>query len=234
MNIELGQRIRKRRELLGMTQDQLAQRVGCSQPAIKKIEAGGNTRLLIEIAHALDTSAEWLKNGGAMPIEVRESAPLYGAVHAAHPEDELDDDWLAVPESKVAFSAGPGYVPTFELVDEREPVTYRRSWFQKEHINPKRVRRFRVVGDSMEPFLFAGDSILVNLDETNIVDGRVYAIRYGDDLRVKILSRRLDGTLTLRSFNSEKYKDEEVPAMIAAEQIAVIGRVRDKSGTGGL
>lgn len=233
MNVEQGLRIRKRREALGMTQDQLAQRVGCSQPAIKKIEGGGNTRLLIEIAHALGTSAEWLKSGDA-DAEMRQTPSPYSPVHAVHPEDDLDDDWIAVPESKVAFSAGPGHIPTYDLVDEREPATYRRSWFQKERINPKRVRRFRVVGDSMEPFVFAGDSILVNLDETNIVDGKVYAIRYGDDLRVKILSRRFDGTLTLRSFNSEKYKDEEIPPAVAAEHIAVIGRVRDKSGTGGL
>ena len=234
MNIDQGQRIRRKREALGMTQDQLAQRVGCSQPAIKKIEAGGNTRLLIEIAYALGTSAEWLKAGGAEPTEVRQMVSPYSPIHAVHPEDDLDDDWIAVPESKVAFSAGPGHMPTYELVDETEPATYRRSWFQKERINPKRVRRFRVVGDSMEPFVFAGDSILVNLDETGIADGKVYAIRYGDDLRVKILSRRLDGTLTLRSFNSEKYKDEEIPPAVAAEHIAVIGRVRDKSGTGGL
>jgi len=155
-------------------------------------------------------------------------------IHAVDDDEELGDEWVRIPVSAIAFSAGPGYLPNYEVVDDEAVVTYRRDWFQKNRINPKRVRRFRVVGDSMEPFVFAGDSILVNLDETNIVDGKVYAIRYGDDLRVKILSRRLDGMLTLRSFNSEKYRDEEVTATVAAEQISVIGRVRDKSGSGGL
>ncbi|CUI07850.1 hypothetical protein BN2497_10477 [Janthinobacterium sp. CG23_2] len=81
--------------------------------------------------------------------------------------------------------------------------------------------------------LFPRDTILVNADETNIVDGKLYAIRYGDDLRVKYLYRRLDGTVVLRSVNPA-YRDEEVPPELAQEYICVIGRVRDKSGKGGL
>jgi phage repressor protein C with HTH and peptisase S24 domain len=85
----------------------------------------------------------------------------------------------------------------------------------------------------MVPMLYPRDTILVNTEETNVVDGRLYAIRYGDELRVKYLSRRLDGTMILRSVNPA-YKDEEVPPQIADEHITVIGRVRDRSGTGGL
>ena len=81
--------------------------------------------------------------------------------------------------------------------------------------------------------MYAGDTILVNLDETNIVDGKTYAIRYGDELRVKKLYRRIDGTLILRSVNPA-FKDEEISPELADEHITVIGRVRDRSGTGGL
>ena len=147
-------------------------------------------------------------------------------------EDGVPDDVVLVPESKIEFAGGAGRI-NYELVEDEEPATYRRSWFQKYGINPDHVRRFRVTGDSMEPLLFARDTILVNLDETNIVDGRLYAIRYGDQLRVKYLSKRLDGTLVLRSVNPA-YMDEIIPADLANEHITVIGRVRDRSGTGGL
>lgn len=156
-----------------------------------------------------------------------------GTVRALHPEDPKPDDVVLVPESRIEFSAGPGHVATYELVEAHEPAAYRLSWFQRERINPEKVRRFRVSGDSQEPMLFDGDTILVNTDETTIMDGRLYAIRYGDELRVKYLFRRLDGTLILRSLNP-RYPDEEVPAELANEHIAVIGRVRDKSGKGGL
>ena len=173
---------------------------------------------------------------GMQPQEKRETPReqpfIRSAVRSYDHEDGIPDDVVLVPESKMEFAGGDGRI-NYELIEDEEPATYRRSWFQKYGINPDRVRRFRVTGDSMEPLLYARDTILVNLDETVVVDGRLYAIRYGDQLRVKYLSKRLDGTLVLRSVN-QAYKDEEIPAELANEHITVIGRVRDRSGTGGL
>ncbi len=145
----------------------------------------------------------------------------------------MSDEYVYVPESRIEFSAGNGRTAVYELIEDEEPATYRRAWFQKYGINPKHVRRFRVHGDSMEPLLYARDTILVNQDETNVIDGKLYAIRYGDELRVKYLRRQLDGTLILHSVNP-LYEDEKVPPELAQEHITVIGRVRDRSGTGGL
>ena len=61
---ELFRRIRSRREELGISQDELAKRVGCkSRSSINKIELRKNdiTRSKIaEIAAALDTTPEYL------------------------------------------------------------------------------------------------------------------------------------------------------------------------------
>jgi phage repressor protein C with HTH and peptisase S24 domain len=154
-------------------------------------------------------------------------------VRAIHPDDAQADDMVYVPESRISFSAGNGRTANYELIEDEEPASYRLSWFQKYGINPDHVKRFRVAGDSMEPMLFARDTILVNMDETSVVDNKMYAIRYGDELRVKYLRKKLDGTLILRSINP-LYKEEEVSPALASEHITIIGRVRDASGTGGL
>lgn len=182
-------------------------------------------------------SLDWITDG-RLPIyrEIGSDAQTAASkshILALHPDDVPPGDVVFVPESRIEFSAGNGRTPVYELIEDQEPATYRLSWFQRERINPDRVRRFRVSGDSMEPMLYARDTILVNTDETTVVDGKLYAIRYGDDLRVKYLFRRLDGTIILRSVNPA-YKDEEVSAELAEEHIAVIGRVRDRSGKGGL
>lgn len=181
-------------------------------------------RFALEIERNLGFSHIWLMTG--------EGPPRIPSVRAIHPDDPLPEDVVMVPEYRIEFSAGDGRL-IYEIIEESEPATYRLSWFRKHGINPDRVRRFRVTGDSMEPMLFAGDTILVNMDETEITDGRMYALRYGDQLRVKYLSKRLDGTLILRSVNRD-YKDEEISAEMANEHITIIGRVRDCSGTGGL
>ncbi len=53
---ELGERVRGAREKLGITQAQLAARIGSTQPAVARLEAGGvspSLDTLRKIAHAL-------------------------------------------------------------------------------------------------------------------------------------------------------------------------------------
>jgi phage repressor protein C with HTH and peptisase S24 domain len=144
----------------------------------------------------------------------------------------LQPDTVSIAESDIKFSAGPGVTVFFESLEEGEPATYKLSWFRTQRIDPTRCKRFRVRGDSMEPLLFDRDVILVNLAETHVIDGRVYAIKIGDDLKVKRLRTRIDGAIVLESANLS-YPSET----ISTEQLAnitVIGRVREKSGAGGL
>ena len=165
-----------------------------------------------------------------------ESDNKAGSVIAHHPDDSLGEDDVLVPEYRVSFSAGPGSAPEYEIVEEAEPAIYKISWFRKERINPKNAKRFKVRHDSMVPLLYPGDTILVNLAENsmaNVIDGKVYAIRYGNELRVKKLQVLLGGTLVLKSENPA-YNDETLTPEMVAEYITIIGRVRDKSGAGGL
>ena len=154
-------------------------------------------------------------------------------VISLHPDDPLPEGFIYIKESTIAFSGGNGRTPHIELVEESLPAAYATSWFQHKRINPATVRRYKVADHSMEPFLFDGDTVLVNHAETSVKDGKVYAFRYGDDLRVKQLFQRLDGTLILHSINPA-FKDEEVSPELVHEHICIIGRVRDKSGSGGL
>lgn len=236
MGMSIASRIKQARKAAGLTQVELAARCGLNQSTISDLEVGkahGST-FLATIASVLGVNALWLESakgpmqGGSELVKLTPSNVLtFG------PDDEQSDDFVFVPESRIEFAAGNGKSAMYELVEDEEPATYRRSWFQKHGINPERVRRFRVAGDSMEPMLYARDTILVNEDERNVVDGKMYAMRYGDELRVKFVSRRLDGTLLLRSVNPA-YPVEEIAPELVEQHIAILGRVRDTSGTGGL
>src|ERR1700709_2697590 len=60
----LGQRVRDRRMALGLSQPQLAKKVGgITYQAIQQLEQGGGTKHLVSIARALGTTAEWLQDG---------------------------------------------------------------------------------------------------------------------------------------------------------------------------
>jgi ribosome-binding protein aMBF1 (putative translation factor) len=66
---ELGQQVRAMRLDRGLTQGQLAEKVGTSQAAIARLEAGGvepTLRTLETLAHAL---------GGELVVSIREPQP---------------------------------------------------------------------------------------------------------------------------------------------------------------
>jgi phage repressor protein C with HTH and peptisase S24 domain len=216
----------------------LAKATGVHQPTIHRILKGESddprTATIQPLADYFGTTVEFLRTADAQVLDA-ESAHAFKTA-SVRLEDVMPLDVLQVKEYRVRFSAVNGHQVSYEAIEESEPAAYRISWFHKTGIKPKNARRFKVVGDSMEPFLFANDSVLVDTadtDPTRILDGKVYAIRYGNDLRIKRLFRRLDGTLILRSDNPT-YKDEEVPPELADEHITILGRVRDKSGAGGL
>jgi phage repressor protein C with HTH and peptisase S24 domain len=61
----IGERIKKRRQELGLSQPELARKIGgITYQAIQAVEKGGQTKHLISIAKALDVSPEWLQDGG--------------------------------------------------------------------------------------------------------------------------------------------------------------------------
>lgn len=216
----------------------VARLLNSSPQTLKNWESRGISQAGANNAQAaIGCNANWLLSGEGPMSVVPAQLEFTSNVIAIHPEDDLPEDIVQIPEYTVRFSGGNGStVIEYELSEEREPATYRRTWMQRLHLNPEKLMRFKVKGDSMEPLLFAGDSVLVNLAEndiTQLVEGKVYAIRYGSELRVKRLYPKLDGSLILRSDNKD-YTDEFVPPDLVHQHITIIGRVRDKSGAGGL
>ena len=141
-------------------------------------------------------------------------------------------DIVAIPEYDIDFSCGNGK----SLFEDREPVRYvyyLRSWFEDNQINPRRAVRVRIKGDSMKPFLWEGDSALLDLDEVHVVDGGVYAFGIDEDLFIKRLSIVPGMGLKVMSDNPA-YEPLVLEAEKFSERLRIFGRVRDKSGRGGL
>ena len=79
LRFELGEAVRARREELGWSQTQLAERAGMRQPAIARFEAGGTTPTLpvlerIAVALGLYLSVELKAVPGAATVKVHPTA----------------------------------------------------------------------------------------------------------------------------------------------------------------
>ena len=77
IDLHLGRRLRRRRRLLGLTQQQLALKVGIRFQQIQKYECGANrisAARLWELAEALETPVSYFYDGLAEALERKEAA----------------------------------------------------------------------------------------------------------------------------------------------------------------
>jgi phage repressor protein C with HTH and peptisase S24 domain len=138
-------------------------------------------------------------------------------------QDQDSDEFCTVPLIDVELSAGDGSSVLVEV--EQYKLPFRRYTLRKHGVEPDQVRVARVTGNSMDPILCHDDVVGVDISKKSIVDGKVYAIRDGDLLRVKILVNRPDGGIIIKSYNKEDYPDEILTKDERQDRITVIGRI---------
>ena len=100
--------------------------------------------------------------------------------------------------------------------------TFPKSELDRLNLKPEGARLLKFTGAAMHPTIADGDPLLLDITDTEVVDGRIYAFAIGDQLLVKRLRRRFPHFL-MRSDNRELYPEEE-EALI--ESVRIVGRVR--------
>jgi phage repressor protein C with HTH and peptisase S24 domain len=171
----MGERVKLIRKKLGMTQEQLAQRLGVGKTALSMIETGKarlSTRNRNILVQELNVNPDWLDSGRG---EMFNADPLLSASYS-HGK-EMSMPLQSVPLYSIEATAG--LVPLFEQREQYIPVNY-------IHIPnlPKCDGAVYVAGDSMYPLLKSGDIVLYK-QLHNIED-----IFWGD---MYLLSIDLDG-----------------------------------------
>jgi hypothetical protein len=117
-------------------------------------------------------------------------------------------------------SAGDGVL----VLDEAAKfVPFEQETLERLRVHPENARLLTAAGDSMRPTIEDGEPLLVDIADTDVIDGRIYVFTIGDQVLVKRL-RRLGNRLLMRADNRDLYPDEEEVPMI--EPVRIIGRVR--------
>lgn len=198
-----GQRITELMKNKRLTQQEVADKIGVARQSIslwqkdKTVPSGTN---LERLASALGTTSGYLLFG------LSDSS-----IKTFDQGDTPPDDVVVIHEYRLTFGASPSGVepvPEWELVDDGDDYWYKRTFFQKRHLNPDRCKRARVSGDSMEPTICDGDTFLFYEECDSrpgcviIADGQIYAISVEGQLKVKRLSKTKDG-IVVRSDNPD-------------------------------
>lgn len=158
-------------------------------------------RKLLEIAEATGVALDWLvRNKG----EMRPAGALSVSLGADAREFTL------VPRYDVSASAGHGLAALAEEVTER--LAFKTSWLHDMGLSPLFVGLVTCRGNSQDPVIKDGALMLVDLRPDQIIrSGCFYIIVLDGDVLVKLINRRIDGTIELKSVNPD-YPTEVIEA----------------------
>ncbi len=150
---------------------------------------------------------DWMETGkGPVFLKIKETG-------ATQPE------FMAITKVKARLCAGDGSFETDEGVNNR--YLFQSEWLKRKG-QPDRMVLMEVFGNSMEPGLKSGDTVLVDCSQNDIIPGLIYAVGIDDTIMIKRIEKH-PGKILLRSDNRE-YE----PVVVEGENInsmRIIGRI---------
>ncbi|WP_439258279.1 XRE family transcriptional regulator [Lonepinella sp. BR2271] len=228
---QLGTRIRKQRELLKKTRNELADTLGVSLSTLQLWETNERepqASMIITIADQLGVTPNYLLTGEKTSIN-QQALGFTPSTEQEQPneteknvnfqqEDETYDD--IVDYRDVRISAGFGYEndePT-----ELNTIKVERAWFLRNRLNAKNCAMFKVSGDSMYPTLDDNEEIIVDCSKKDLTEGKIFIINHSGTMWVKRIKRNFDSIELISDnnfYDPIKLNEEE------SNQLNIIGQV---------
>lgn len=238
----MAERVKDRRAQLKMTQNELAELVGCSQPQIAKIERGGKTSLVVELAKALQVDAEWLKRGVQSADKSRQTTGEEEKIAAGENttsglsvspnrmvllggSDGRGDAYIYLPRL-VIKSSESGEKLTWEI-DEVTPLeAFPRAQAERLAVHEEHSAFVSAPDDSNAPRIVTGDSLVVDYGDKTIVDGKMYALIYNNTFAIRRITVEPTGyTIAPDNTQNGRFRAFSVPAN-EISQIEIVGQVK--------
>lgn len=160
---------------------------------------------ITEISEKMNLTPEWIKTGN-------------GEKYFDKPYDS-NHSFEIVPKVRARLSAGDGSFDVDQKISDY--YSFQKIWLHKKG-SPENMVLMDIAGNSMEPELKNGDTVLVDRSKTEILAGAIYAVGVEDTVLIKRVEK-LPDKLVLISDN-EKYS----PTYITGDDInrvRILGKV---------
>jgi len=242
--VSLSSRLREERERLGLSQDAFAAGIGQSRKSQIRYESGERTPDADYLTEAAKQGVDifYLLTGrrtnlGAtydlMARIERQHGPALEKARraeeaAASPKLRIAPQYVPIPVYDAFLAAGDGHVNDTDAVTGS--LAFRKDWLNDMGLSRDSAVIATASGDSMEPTIYNGDMLLIDLDHTSVParvrgagDTRpsgIYAVLDDGAARVKRVELAAPGTLALLSDNPT------FPAEFrSSDSVSIIGRV---------
>lgn len=245
-NLTFGERVSKLRAAYGLSQSQLAKKIGASHGSIQNYEANSLPKgeYAIKLAEVFECSIDWLLTGSDpiykdkkpesenkqksvnTPIHhERESTPKditrdESGIHIPQWDDPDPGKYHYVPMAEATLNAGGG---SFVLSEKTTGKYYafRTNFLSAMSSSLKNLVLMKVTGDSMEPKIEDGDTVMIDVGRRRILSGAIYAMGFDDTILLKEIEARPGGKVMIISRNRQLYPPYEMDT----KDIRIIGQV---------
>lgn len=188
-----------------------AERVGISKGAFARIWNEGTVptyELLMRITSASGVNLHWLLTGEGERFVVIGEKTVDSAENA--------DGFVRIP-----------FYPGCKADDGAQDITickisFRREWLDVRGLDSKKLAVVKMVGTSMEPTFSDGDHFIVDTRVKAPFLNSIYAISYGEEIRIKRLQPLMDGSIVVKGDNPS-YQPETI-SRADAGNLKIVGR----------
>lgn len=201
--------------------------IGLSPQAPSKWKKGQISKeTLDKLAELLEVDAGWLLNGKKPEklsnFNMQDFMDKHGLmrnddssfdVNEIHKPTVVDYEtengfiWIDVVEANFSCGTGESIEFHFDVINGKFP--FPASFFQKKLVHPDCMRIIKAKGDSMADKIEDGDLVGIDVSQTEIIDGEIYAVYFEGEGMIKQIFKEEGGKLILHSLNP-KYRDREV------------------------
>jgi phage repressor protein C with HTH and peptisase S24 domain len=213
----LADRLQARASQLGLSPAHVAEMAGVNRSFVYDILRGRSTRpgldRLAEVARVLKVELDWLIHG-------------IGDVEGASPFiDNPDDAFVAIAHAGVKPSMGGGAVVLEDHEVQGRAYHFRKAWIRHSlKTSPSQLRIMTVEGDSMEPTLHDGDTVLVDMTRRAPNPPGIFVLDDGMGLVAKRLQHVPNSDPpAVRVISDNKHYPEYERT---ADEVHIVGRIR--------
>ena len=172
------------------------------------------------ISKLYNIGIDWILNGGDYQQSIDDILQNTSQSVVSTEIDNKTKLWL--PLMDISFSCGNGVGIEYHFEETKKRLAFEPDFLSNRGVKASNTRLLYARGDSMEEFIFDGDIFAIDISDTNVRDGQIYAVYFEGEAMLKQIFKEAAGTLILHSKNP-KYRDKIVTEDNGAD-FKVLGR----------
>ena len=217
----IGTRIAEVAEKLG-SRKKAAEAAGVSVSTLNRWITGESVPVFAGVARlclAAGVSLDWVATGSAVTTRASSGRSMDSPQADQLPEGMSIGDFAFVPLYDAQCSAGDG--AWNENCRVLTHISFTRYSLRKQGLTPDHLSAIRIDGDSMEPVLHSGDTVLIDHTRTTVEGEGIYILRLDGHLYAKRLQRQFDGVAIISA--NKEYEKIVVPRD-RMDELEIVGR----------